>query len=73
MIVGIFNYDARCVVFITLPGFCFGLMSAVTIFNAFPEFSTHAARLLLLVPTDHFYDDNDTIDPLYGGSSAQDG
>ena len=43
--------------FFLLPGLNFGLACAPVHFNRFPELVTFAARLLLAIPCDHFYDD----------------
>ena len=57
--------------FFVLPGFNFGLVSAVLAFNSFPRAMIHFARLLLGVPCDHFYDDAVVVDITEHATSAQ--
>ena len=41
----------------TRAGFCFGMVSAVLSFNSVPACTASAARRLLGLPTDHYFDD----------------
>ena len=52
-----FHPPSGSVRYLTRPGFCFGLVSAVLYFNAIPACTSSAARRLLGLPVDHFYDD----------------
>ena len=54
-----------------MPGFNFGLVSAVSYFNAVPELTASATRRLLGVPTDHYFDDFDVVSLKGNGSASQ--
>ena len=69
--VAVWNDDRKRVDFCDVPGHNFGLKSAVVNFNRFPELATVAARRLLWVVTEHYYDDNDVSEPLCVGNSGQ--
>ena len=58
-------------VYFTLPGFNFGLKSAVLNFNRFPEMTTAVARRVLAVVCTHFYDDFACVEPAATAASAQ--
>ena len=68
----VWNTDDRCVSFVEVPGHNFGLTSAVLNFNRFPELGVTVARRLLWIVTEHFYDDKDTCEPGWCGTSGQD-
>ena len=69
--VAVWNSDKQCVSYCDVPGHNFGLKSAVVNFNRFPELATVAARRLLWVVTEHYYDDNDTSEPGWARGSGQ--
>ena len=69
--VAVWSTDAQKVVYCDVPGHNFGLKSAVVNFNRFPELAAVAARRLLWVVTEHYYDDNDTCEPGWAGDSGQ--
>ena len=69
--VAVWDSDHRKVVYCEVPGHNFGLKSAVVNFNRFPELATSAARRLLWITTEHYYDDNDTAEPDYARGSGQ--
>lgn len=57
--------------YFTMPGFPFGLRSAVVAFNRVEEFVIEVARVLLLVACGHYYDDAATVEPKFAGTSGQ--
>jgi hypothetical protein len=63
--------DEDDVKLVAVPGHNFGLTSAVLNFNRGPEMSTVAARRLLWIINEHFYDDSDTCEPQSAGDSGQ--
>jgi hypothetical protein len=63
--------EARDDCFYVIPGHNFGLVSAVTNFNAPVEFSTFVAASTLLVVTDHMFDDLPTVDRAGFAKDAQ--
>ena len=58
-------------VFFTLPGFNFGLASAVPQFNRLPELFTAVARTLLHVVCCHYFDDFNVTEPVWAATSGQ--
>ena len=70
--VAVWDDDAKKVAYCDVPGHNFGLKSAVVNFNRFPELAAVAARRLLWCVTEHYYDDNDSCEPRYAGTSGQD-
>ena len=70
--VAVFDTDADEVVYAELPGHNFGLASAVLNFNRGPALFTAAARRLLWVCTEPYYDDSDVSEPDFCGSSGLD-
>ena len=54
-----------------LDGHCFGFVSAVLNFNAFPHLVCALSRVFLAVPCDHFYDDYMLVDLALAGVSGQ--
>ena len=69
--VAVWNMDEDRVTFHEMHGHNFGLASAVINFNRFPELAVAAARRLLWIVTEHYYDDNDTAEPSFAGDSGQ--
>ena len=69
--VAVWDDDKKKVVYCELPGHNFGLTSAVVNFNRYPELAAIAARRLLWVVTEHYYDDNDTAELSEAGDSGQ--
>ena len=69
--VAVWDDDKKRVAYCDVPGHNFGLKSAVVNFNRFPELAAVAARRLLWVVTEHYYDDNDTAEPECAGESGQ--
>jgi hypothetical protein len=69
--VAVWNADAGKVSYLDVPGHNFGLKSAVVNFNRFPEMATCAARRLLWVVSEHYYDDNDITEPDWAEGSGQ--
>lgn len=68
----VWDTDKQRVCFVEVPGHNFGLTSAVVNFNRFPELGVTVARRLLWIVTEHFYDDKDTCEPGWCGTSGQD-
>jgi hypothetical protein len=62
--------DGR-VSYVLVPGHNFGLKAAPVSFNRCPELATAAARRLLWIVNEHFYDDSDTCEPSYAARSGQ--
>ena len=54
-----------------MPGFPFGLTAAVTYFNALTELTASAARRLLGLPTDKYFDDFDVTTLAGLGEASQ--
>ena len=54
-----------------MPGFPFGLKSAVVAFNRVEEFLVEISRVLMLVPAGHYYDDGVIVEPRFAGRSGQ--
>jgi hypothetical protein len=59
------------VVFLRISGHSFGLVSAVTDFNALAEFTTHCSRRIGRAACGRYYDDFVIIDPARGRASAK--
>ena len=59
------------VVYYKLPGFNFGLVSAVISFNRFPRFCCAAIRRFFGITCDHYVDDYCVAEPSYAGKSGQ--
>ena len=59
------------VVYFTLPGFNFGLASAVPQFNRFPELMQAVARRLFGICSCHFFDDFNVTEPAFSAASGQ--
>jgi hypothetical protein len=57
--------------YVLVPGHNFGLKAAPVSFNRCPEIATAAARRLLWIVNEHFYDDSDTTEPSYAERSGQ--
>ena len=62
---------ARRVVFFTLPGFNFGLVSAVHCFNRYPVMVTRAMRRLFGWAGTGYFDDFCTVEPVFARASGQ--
>lgn len=60
-VVAVFNPTAGRTQYFVLPGFNFGLVSAVIYFNAVPAFAAKFARRILAIVCDHYFDDFDTL------------
>ena len=54
-----------------LDGHCFGFVSAVLNFNAFPHFVCALSRVFFAVPCDHFFDDYLIVDLALAGLTGQ--
>ena len=70
--VALTNPSTGKVSFFEVPGFNFGLKSAVVAFNSVMELTTAVLRRIYLVVCEHFYDDLVTCEPAFAGSSGQD-
>ena len=70
-LVAVWNADEQRVSYCDVPGHNFGVTSAVVNFNGFPELAVAAARRLLGVVTEHYFDDNDTCEPGWAGDTGQ--
>ena len=57
--------------FFLMPGHNFGLACAPVSFNRLPSLTVFAARLLLGVPCEHFYDDACVVDVACSAASSQ--
>ena len=71
-IVALIDPSTGRVAFFEVPGFNFGLKSAVVAFNSVMELTTAVLRRVYLVVCEHFYDDLCTCEPTFAGSSGQD-
>jgi hypothetical protein len=71
-IVALINPHTGNVAYFEVPGFNFGLKSAVVAFNSVMELTTEILRRVYLVVCEHFYDDVCTCEPGFAGSSGQD-
>jgi hypothetical protein len=71
-IIALIDPQTGKVSFFQVPGFNFGLKSAVLAFNTVMELTTEALRRIYDVACVHFYDDVCTVDPTYAGTSGQD-
>jgi hypothetical protein len=69
--VAVWNSDAKEVQYCTIPGHNFGLASAVLNFNRLPELTTMAARRLLWIVNEHYYDDADICEPAAAHGEGQ--
>ena len=58
-------------VYFELPGFNFGLKSAVVGFNRVPELGVEVCRRIFVVACGHFFDDYACIDPRLGDGTAK--
>eukprot|EP00965_Chrysotila_dentata_P077791 2566103-Pleurochrysis_carterae.AAC.1 len=54
-----------------MPGFNFGLKSAVNGFNRVPHCAVQVARRLLAICTAHYFDDFPVAEPDFAGASGQ--
>ena len=71
-VVALIDPSTGRVTFFEVPGFPFGLKSAVLAFNSVMRLTTEAVRRIYDVVCGAFYDDVATIDPACAGSSGQD-
>ena len=71
-IVALIDPSTGRVMFFEVPGFNFGLKSAVLAFNSVMKLTTEAVRRIYDVVCGSFYDDVATVDPTCAGSSGQD-
>ena len=60
-IAAFFNPEVQRTQYVVLHGFNFGLVSAVIYFNAVPALAAKAARRILGIVCDHYFDDFDTL------------
>jgi hypothetical protein len=51
--------------YLTMPGFNFGLKSAVVQFNRIPHFAVEVVRRMLAVCTAHYFDDFSVVEPTF--------
>ena len=63
--------DVEQVKYFAMPGFPFGLKSAVVAFNRVEELLIEVSRVLMLVACGHYYDDAVTVEPRFAGRSGQ--
>ena len=70
-VVTFWNEDESEIQYGLLFGHNFGLASAVLNYNRSPELFVAIARRLLWCVCEHFYDDVDTAEPAYAGTSGQ--
>ena len=70
-VVALWDPTAGRVRFLTQPGYNFGLVSAVTFFNAVPAALISACRRLLGVPCTHYFDDVNVCTLAGAGDLAQ--
>ena len=70
-VVALMDPERMEVRYFTMPGFPFGLRSAVVAFNLVEEFVIEVARVLLLVACGHYYDDAVTVEPKFAATSGQ--
>ena len=67
----IWSLRRRRVEYYYLDGHCFGFVSAVLNFNAFPHLVCALSRVFFAVPCDHFFDDYMIVDLSLSGMSGQ--
>jgi len=70
-VVALLDPESGQVRYFPMPGFPFGLKSAVVAFNRVEELLIEASRVLVLVPCGHYYDDAVTVEPRFAGRSGQ--
>ena len=70
-VVALWDPDVGEVRYFPMPGFPFGLKSAVVAFNRVEEFLIEISRVLMLVACGHYYDDAVTVEPRFAGRSGQ--
>ena len=70
-VVAVWDTDAEEVRLFVMPGFNFGLHSAVLQYNRVSHFMTEAARRLGAVATGHYYDDFVCAEPSFAEDSGQ--
>ena len=69
-VVAVWNPVDKKVVYFKLPGFNFGLVSAVVSFNRLPRFCCALTRQFFGVVCEHFFDDYCVAEPSYMGRSG---
>ena len=67
----IWSFRRRRVEYYYLDGHCFGFVSAVLNFNAFPHLVCALCRVFFAVPCDHFFDDYMLVDLGLAGMCGQ--
>ena len=67
----VWDSDNNDIVYCIVPGHNFGLTSAVLNFNRLPHFMISAARCLLGICAEHYFDDVDTAEPSFCLGSGQ--
>jgi hypothetical protein len=70
-VVALVDPESGQVWYFPMPGFPFGLKSAVVAFNRVEELLIEVSRVLMLVPCGHYYDDAATVEPRFAGRSGQ--
>ena len=70
-VVALVEPESGQVRYFPMPGFPFGLKSAVVAFNRVEELLIEVSRVLLLVPCGHYYDDASIVEPRFAGRSGQ--
>jgi hypothetical protein len=70
-VVALLDPETGQVRYFPMPGFPFGLKSAVVAFNRVEELLIEVSRVLVLVPCGHYYDDAVTVEPRFAGRSGQ--
>ena len=70
-VVAMWDPEGNRVRYFPMPGFPFGLRSAVVAFNRVEEFMIEMCRVLMLVACGHYYDDAVTLEPRFAGRSGQ--
>jgi hypothetical protein len=70
-VVALVEPDSGQVRYFPMPGFPFGLKSAVVAFNRVEELLIEVSRVFMLVPCGHYYDDAVTVEPRFAGRSGQ--
>ena len=70
-VVALWSPVASRVRYFLVPGFPFGLKSAVVAFNRVEEFLIEISRVMMLVACGHYYDDTVVVEPKFAGRSGQ--
>ena len=72
VVIAVWSFAARCVLFYHMPGHPFGLIASVLNFNRLPHFICAVAQIFFVLAVDHYVDDYINVDLASAESSGQD-